>query len=266
MTLRGCGLHHVMTTGVMKISLSSVENWDTHQLVCLTSHNYDLFTNYNYDTGNWSFVGGTGNNKNIYCSGTETHLIDCPVQTLSYIPSCNYLLLKCRGYTLPTGRPTHIPTVSQTPVTTDSDTSLTGTTTDSGPSLTPVTTDSGTSLTGTQTTTGSGPSLTPVTTDSGTSLTGTQTTTGSGPSLTPVTTDPGTSLTSSQSTVPEVVSSPDITAPQSTSEDGPPLAALATASSLVAVVIIIVAVILLIALITYKRNKLNQQKHGYVIL
>ena len=45
MTVRGCGLHHVMTTGVMKISLSSAENWDTQCLVCLKPHNHDLFTN-----------------------------------------------------------------------------------------------------------------------------------------------------------------------------------------------------------------------------
>ena len=44
-TVRGCGLHHVVSTGVMKMSLSSVENWDTHQLVCLKPSNYDLFTN-----------------------------------------------------------------------------------------------------------------------------------------------------------------------------------------------------------------------------
>ena len=199
---------------------SSAENWDTQYLVCLTSHNYDPLTNYIYGTANWSFVGGTSNNKNINCSGTETYLIDCPVQTLSYIPSCTYILLKCREYTLPTGRPIPVPTFP----------------------------------------------LTPVTSDSHTSLTGTQTTTDSGTLQTPVPTDSGTSLTSSQSTVPEVVNSPDITAPQSTSEDGPPLAALATATSLVAVVIIIIAVILLIALIIYKRNKLNQQKHRYVIL
>ena len=187
---------------------------------------------YNFDTDNWSFVGGTSNNKNINCSGTETRLIDCPVLTLSNTATCTYLLLKCSGYTLPTGRPTPIPTVSLTPVTTDS-----------GPLQTPVTSDSGTSLT--TVTSDSGPSLTPVTTDSGTSLT-------------PVTAGSGTSQTSSQSTVPEVVSSPDITAPQSTSEDGPPLAALATATSLALVVILLL--LALSSIIILRKRMLNREK------
>ena len=146
---------------------------------------------YNYDTANWYPFREDSTRKDINCSGVETRLIDCPLQILSYTSSCNYLLLKCRGYTLPTGRPTPIPTVS----------------------------------------------------------------------LTPVTTDPGTSLTSSQSTVPEVVSSPDIIAPQSTSEDGPPLAALATASSLA--LFIIAAILLLFALISiiiWKKRMLNREK------
>ena len=70
-----------------------------------------------------------------------------------------------------------------------------------------------------------------------------------------------TSLAGSTSTIPAVVSSPDISAPQSTSDDGLPIAILATATSLV-VAITAIGVTLLFSLIIYirwKRSTLKQQ-------
>jgi hypothetical protein len=78
---------------------------------------------------------------------------------------------------------------------------------------------------------------------------------------TPVSTVSATSLAGSTFTVPAVVSSPDISAPQSTSVDGPPIAILATATSLV-VAITAIGVTLLFSLIIYirwKRSTLKQQ-------
>ena len=69
---------------------------------------------------------------------------------------------------------------------------------------------------------------------------------------------------SSQSTVPEVVSSPDITAPQSTSEDGPPLATMATATSLALVIILLL--LALSSVIIWNKwmlNKVNSQRYEY---
>ena len=78
---------------------------------------------------------------------------------------------------------------------------------------------------------------------------------------TPVSTVSATSLAGTTFTVPAVVSSPDISAPQSTSVDGPPIAILATATSLV-VAITAIGVTLLFSLIIYirwKRSTLKQQ-------
>ena len=155
-----------------------------------------------YCTANNATTGKANNKSVIHCSGTETHLIDCPSNTSS-LKACSYLLVECNGTT---DQPTDVgPTKVVTPT---------------------------------------------------------------------VSSVSAMSLAGAHSTPAVVVSSPKIEAPQSTSEEnGPSVAVLATAISVV-VVLTAVASILSLSLIIYirwKRSILKQhtndekQRFGYTL-